>query len=292
MLECKPVQTPMESNQEIDESAPFSDANLFRSLVGSLIYLSTMTRPDISFAVRKISQKMQSPSINDWQAAKRVLRYLKGTSTLGLFYSTQHNNPLEGYSDSDWASDKATRKSITGYVFTLQGAAISWSSKQQSTRALSSTEAEYTALAATTQESAYLNGIFEDLDLKISTPTTIYADNQGAIHIAHNNITSQRSKHFDIKLHYTRQAIMDKKITVKYIPTEDMLADQLTKPVGKNKLQHSIKRLFGYDLREGVNVLKLNVSANHANAEDLNSAYATSTANVVNSAHSNIGNFK
>ena len=170
----------------------------------------------------------------NWIAAKRVLRYLKGTATLGPTYSETGNHELIGYSDSDWGEDTTTRKSTTGYVFTLGGAAISWSSKRQPTVALSSMEAEYMAACGTTQEAIFIKGLLRDLHHEQRSATIIFQDNQGAIRLENDAMTNKRSKHIDIKYHYIRDKIKDGEIATQYINTTNMIADCLTKPVETN----------------------------------------------------------
>ena len=106
---------------------------------------------------------MANPTAEDFQAVKRILRYLQGTKEIGIQYSKGESTELKGYADSDWAGDKKSRKSTTGYIFLLGGAAISWSSKKQSSVALSSTEAEYMAACAAVQEAVYLRTLLSDL---------------------------------------------------------------------------------------------------------------------------------
>ena len=143
MEDCKPATTPMEPGLKLSaqsSSLPVHET-LFRQLVGSLIYL-TATRPDISFAVSYISRFMSAPKIDHWIAAKRVLRYVRGTSDYGLLYTRSSDPILSGYTDSDWVDSVDDRKSIVGYVFSLGSGAVTWTSKKQQAVALSSTEAE------------------------------------------------------------------------------------------------------------------------------------------------------
>ena len=144
MGNCKAAKTPLNTNEKLclNDGAEKVDEKLFRSIVGSLMYL-THTRPDIVFAVSLISQFMHNPSKNHMGAAKRILRYVQGTSACGIRYSRGKFSNLVVYTDSDWASSADDRKSTTGYVVSLGSGAISWSSKKQQSIALSSTEAEY-----------------------------------------------------------------------------------------------------------------------------------------------------
>ena len=148
---------------------------------------------------------------------------------------------LDGFSDADWAGDTNDRKSTSGYVFTMSGSAISWRSKKQTSVALSTAEAEYIALSSATQEAMWLRQLFSDLikDFKMSTPTTIYEDNQSTICMARNNQSHGRSKHVDIKYHFVREQVERETIKVIYCKSEEMTADILTKGL----LNYQFKKL-------------------------------------------------
>ena len=181
--------------------------------------------------------------------AKQVLRYLKGTIDNELVYK-KSDKPLELYafSDSDWASYVEDRKSTTGYCFSLtkSGAVISWKSKKQQTVALSTCEAEYMALGATTQEGLYLSQLLRDIDsMNTYKCVNVFEDNQGAIALCKNPVKRQRSKHIDIRYHFVRTVLEEGKINIVYCPTENMVADVLTKPVGRIKIQKFKSYLFG-----------------------------------------------
>ncbi|XP_021843480.2 secreted RxLR effector protein 161-like [Spinacia oleracea] len=153
MEDCKPFVTPIAPNEKLSKYDGMEkvDASIYRSLVGSLIYL-THTRPDIVHAVSIVSRFMSEPSKAHPTAAKRILRYLKGTKSYGILYKTEDDYKLTGYTDSDWAGSIDDRKSTSGYVFQLGTKAISWSSKKQATMALSSSEAEYIAATSASCE--------------------------------------------------------------------------------------------------------------------------------------------
>jgi hypothetical protein len=187
---------------------------------------------------------------------KRIFRYLRGTTNYSLVYNKAGNAELVGYTDSDWGGDLETRRSTSGHAFLLSGAAISWSSKKQQTVALSSTEAEYVALAGAVQETLYLKSLLADLSYGDGgAPIKIHVDNQSAIKISKNSVLSNRTKHIDIKYHFSRERVDDGTVVLEYIPTEHMLADVLTKAVGSTVLNKLVPKLFGITnilLREGV----------------------------------------
>jgi hypothetical protein len=210
MEDSKPVSTPLVPNttlSKVDEEgkAVPGDKAWYASVVGSLMYLAVATRPDLAFAVGCLARFMSDTCEHHIVAAKRVLRYLRGTKDLGLTYasSSATSDQHLGYCDADYAQDPDTRRSTTGLCFLMNGGAIAWSSKHQSTVSTSTTEAEYTALFSGTQEARFLSQLLTELGLR-TKPVTMHCDNQPAIHIASNPVTSSHSKHFDVRLHCTR----------------------------------------------------------------------------------------
>jgi hypothetical protein len=245
MEECKPVSTPaVDTAKEEDPSQP-ANKQEYMCMVGSLIYLSVVTRPDIAYAVGRAGQAMANPTQADLVSVKRILRYLQATREIAITYSRSGNARLEGYTDSDWAGDKGTRRSTSGYVFTLAGAAISWASKCQQTVALSSCEAEYIAASSAAQEVVYLRTLLHGLKHEQEGPTVLHQDNQGAIAIGKDFVSNRRTKHIDIRYHYIRERVEKGDIELKYLSTEEMIADCLTKPVGKQILDRAMIQLFG-----------------------------------------------
>jgi hypothetical protein len=206
----------------------------YGSLIGSLLYLAVCTRPDIAQAVGALSRHTAHPTTVHWQAAKGIVRYLAGTSDLGITFKGTDTSVL-GYTDADYAGDVDTRRSTTGYVFIMNGGAITWQSKRQPTVAVSTTEAEYMAAAAAIKEALWLRKLLIDLRLDPGA-MIIKADNQGAIKVLKNPIMSARSKHIDVMHNFARERVVRNEIKFEYISTNLMLADILTKPVPKAKL--------------------------------------------------------
>jgi hypothetical protein len=245
MPECKGYTTPMEPGAALvkaTESDTIVDAP-YASLIGSLLYLSNCTRPDITFAVNRLSAFNAQPTTQHWQAAKRVLRYLQETKDKGLVYTRNSDNTLAGYSDSDWASDKGDRRSTTGYFFMLNGNAISWNSKRQKTVAASSCEAEYMALFEAVKEFTWLSKLLEDLGEPLEK-FVVHCDNKSAIELAKNPVHHQRSKHIDIKYHFIRERVQAGAFELQYLQSNEMIADALTKPLhfpAFSKLTKSMK---------------------------------------------------
>ena len=235
MGDCNAVTSPMVvgsvTNSDEDHQAPLESSVPYQSLIGSLLYAAVCTRPDITMVVSHLSRYMAKPMQSHWEQAKRVLRYLKGTADHGILYGVVQSTTLFGYSDADHASDGDGRRSRTGYVFMLNGGAVSWRSQKQQSVALSTAEAEYMALAATTQEAMFLRQLMMDMQQHQHAGTVIYEDNQSCIALTKNTMTTGRSKHIDIKYHFCRERQESGDIDVQYCSTEDMLADVLTKPV-------------------------------------------------------------
>ena len=251
MSDCKAVATPGEVNLKLvksdDEEQKLVDLKLYRSLVGSLLFISKQTRPDILHIVNQLSRFLDKPNESHWKAAKHVLRYLKGTIDLRLTFLKNSNSDIIGDSDADWSGDLNDRKSTTGYYFKFEGngGAISWEVKKQATVALSSAEAEYQAMAAAVQEAIYLRALLEDFGLPMKKPIDIGEDNQSCIKMCHNPVMHKRSKHIDTKLHFIRERVENKEVKIHYVPTEEITADILTKSLPRVKVQKHRTVLLG-----------------------------------------------
>ncbi|CAK9827765.1 Retrovirus-related Pol polyprotein from transposon TNT 1-94 [Anthophora retusa] len=255
MEEAKATHTPIESNTKITkEMGPTTEEERremlhrpYRELVGGLIYLANATRPDIAFAASTLSRFCSDPGKMHWILAKRVLRYLIETSHYKITYCKDGEN-LKAYTDSDWAGDTDDRRSCTGNVLILSGGPISWKAKKQPSVALSTMEAEYTALAEVSREVIYIIRLLSHMgfDKYVTKPIKILCDNQSAIKLAKDAIYHKRSKHIDIKYHFTRELIEQKEITVEYIKTDSMIADIFTKALTKCKHNNCVKMLNMY----------------------------------------------
>ena len=236
MDESKPVVTPADPSQKLLQTSDDEecvDQQQYQSLVGSLLYLSVCTRPDITFAVSTLAKFSAKPAQRHWTAAKRVLRYLRGTTQYGIIYRKEEEPGLIGFSDADWAGDQNDRKSTLGYIFQVGSGAIYWKSKKQDCVALSTAEAEYVALSSATQESVWLRRLFADLGIPPEGPTVINEDNQSTIAMTKNPQYHGRAKHIDIKHHFIKEQVSEGAIVLKYCPSEEMTADILTKSLSK-----------------------------------------------------------
>jgi transposase InsO family protein len=239
MAACNPAVTPLPPGTELAKAAsdsellPADKASTYREIVGSLLYLVVCTRPDIAMATNQLSRHMATPTQTHLGAAKHVLRYLRGTSSLGLAYSRpasrDQRNIVLGYADSSWQSVPGTSRSVSGYVFMLNGAAVSWRCKVQTIIAMSTAEAEFDALSMAAREAIYLRGLLGEMQLAQPGPTVMNEDNQPCIQMAKNPVTSSRVKHAVLRFNFVRECLEAKHIDIVYCPTEDMLADAFTK---------------------------------------------------------------
>ena len=222
MTGCKPVQTPMEQQLKLskDSGDLFTDSGQYRRLIGKLMYL-TLSRPNITYAVHRLSQFLAQPRAPHMKAATRILQYVKGTPGQGVFFPTNSDLHLKAYCDADWAGCPDTRKSLTGYCVFLSDALVSWRSKKQSTVSKSSAEAEYRAMATTTCELTWILQLLQDLHVKHVKPALMYCDNQAALHIAANLVFHERSKQIETNCHVVRNKILEGKLKTFYVSTKD-----------------------------------------------------------------------
>jgi hypothetical protein len=243
MEQCKIAYTPMEHHlhqEMIDpEAEGVPDPKQYQALVGSLLFLAVQTRPDLAFAVGWLARHCHRPLTRHEQALKRVLRYLRGTVTHGITYTV---GDLLGYSDASYAEDPETRKSTSGYLYMLSGGPISWRSSRQELVTTSSTEAEYVGYSSAAKEAAWIRGILGELEIPV-TSVPLHVDNESAISMAKNNVYRPRTKHIDVRYHYIRQEVHEGRIKLSYLPSEEMPADGLTKPLQRILFQRFLSKL-------------------------------------------------
>jgi hypothetical protein len=253
MEDANPVSTPLDPNQRLrpnpEEREP-NRSNNYASLIGSLQFLATATRPDIAYAVNKLAAYTANPSLEHYGAAKRLLRYIKGTKNYGITYhatATRHVGPtdtnfIHGFSDAAYATTD-DRKSVSGYVFISNGGAITWGSKKQTAIALSSTEAEYVALSEAARDAMWLRQLYGELGYELTDPLLILGDNDGSIAMAKNPEFHKRTKHVDIRWHWVRDLVKEGYISINDCRDPEQTADILTKQTTRPKFARHVIEL-------------------------------------------------
>ncbi|XP_019084254.1 PREDICTED: uncharacterized protein LOC109125913 [Camelina sativa] len=257
MINAKPVTTPMATSPKLTltTGTPISDPTPYRKLVGSLQYLS-FTRLDIAYAVNKLSQFMHQPTHDHRQAAKRILRYLAGTTTHGIYFHANNNLSLyafsdnisrnlnlHSFSDADWAGDPDDYVSTNAYVVYLGRNPISWMAIKQIGVARSSTEAEYRAVAHTAVELTWVCDLLIELGITLPTPRVVYCDNVGATFLCVNPVFHSRMKHIAVDYHFIRGLVQKGALRVSHINTKDQLAIALTKPLTSVRFNDLISKI-------------------------------------------------
>lgn len=239
-LGCKPAATPLEQGHQLAnpklDSPVLANPRQYRRLVGRLIYLCH-TRPELSYAVHILTQFMQVPKEAHWDAALRVVRYLKGSIGQGILLKSDPDLSLTIYCDADWSSCPASRRSLSAYVVMLGGSPISWKTKKQDTVSHSSAEAEYRAMSDALKQIKWLRRLLEGLGIKQPGPSRFFCDSKAAIHIAANPVFHERTKHVENDCHTVRDAVKAKTIETIHVTTHSQVAGILTKALGRAKFE-------------------------------------------------------
>ena len=246
---CKPVSTSFASHFKLSSSqCPINEDDKdymsrvpYASAVGNLMYAMICTRPDLAYAVSMVSRFMHNPGKEHWNVVKWILRYLKGTPNFGLMFDKNKvkTNNVIGFVDSDYAGDLDKRRSISGYIFSLCGSAVSWKASLQSVTALSTTEAEYISATEGVKEAIWLRGLVSELGIPQDI-NTVYCDSQSAICLTKNDMFHAKTKHIDIKHHFIRDIVAQGQVIVGKIHTDDNPADMLTKSLSNTKFKHCL----------------------------------------------------
>ena len=217
----------------------------YASVVGSLNYVQTCTRPDINFAVGMLGRYQSNPGMDHWKAAKKVLRYLQGTKENMLTYRRSDQLEVIGYSDSDYAGCVDSRKSTFGYLFLLAGGAISWKSGKQSVIATSTMEAEFVACFEATIHALWLRNFISGLRIvdTIAKPLRIYCDNSAAVFFSKNDKYSKGAKHMELKYLSVKEEVQKQRVSFEHIRTDMMVADPLTKGLPPKAFNGHVERM-------------------------------------------------
>lgn len=243
MTNCNTVKTPLQANTILVSGTDLEVAEAselpYQSLIGCLQWLSNSTRPDISHAVSQLSRFHSRWTMTHWLMGKQVLWYLKGTSTLGITFGGKVT-PLQVYSDTDFSQCPETRQSVTGYIFCLNNGSVSWNSQRQHVVALSTSEAEYMAASEAARHLSWVREFLFDIYHQQNSPTSFFIDSTSAVAVITEQAIKKRSKHIDRRYHHIREQHQAGKIEIIRIPTTEMLADFLTKPLARVLLQKAV----------------------------------------------------
>ena len=207
-----------------------------------------INRPELSYAVHILAQFMAKPRKKHWEAAVRVVRYLKGCPGQGLFLDSQPSLKLAIYCDDDWSGCPRTRRSLTGFVIFLGDTPISWKTKKQPTVSRSSAEAEYRAMSYTYSEVQWLLELLTAFGITQTESIPMYCDNKAALHIATNPVFHERTKHIESDCHIIRDAVKDKVISTRHVSSQNQIADFLTKALGRRQFNYLLCKMGVRDL--------------------------------------------
>jgi histone deacetylase 1/2 len=234
MTDCKAVSTPLSTSEKLSlhEGSLLGpeDATKYRSIVGALQYL-TLTRPDIAFSVNKVCQFLHAPTTVHWAAVKRILRYIKQNTQLGLNIHRSVSTLVSAFSDADWAGNVDDRKSTGGFAVFIGSNLVSWSARKQATVSRSSTESEYKAMANATAEIMWVQTLLKELEVKNPHAAKLWCDNLGAKYLSANPVFHARTKHIEVDFHFVRERVTQKLLEIEFIPSGDQIADGFTKPL-------------------------------------------------------------
>ena len=229
--DSKPIKTPMSTETKLvkDEENESVDSTKYRGMIGSLLYL-TASRPDIMFSVCLCARFQEDPKTSHLEAVKRIFRYIKGTTHLGLWYPKGTGVDTIVYADSDHAGDYVDRKSTSGTCTFVGHCLTSWFSKKQTSLAISTTEAEYVSAGKACQQALWMKQALVDYGIQLNG-ITILCDNKGAIDLSKNPVQHSRTKHIEIRHHFLRDNVQKGNISIEKVSSEDNIADILTKPL-------------------------------------------------------------
>ena len=244
MLGGKPADTPIVANHglQVIEGAKATDREQYQKIVGKLIYLAH-TRPDIAYAVGIVSRFMHLPQIHHMTAVMRILRYLKGTSSTGIYFRKNDSLDIIAYTDADWAGDRDERKSTSGYFTLVGGNLVTWRSKKQKAVAMSSAEAEFRGIVKGITEILWIRKLLNELGFPQKTACKLFCDNKAAISISGNPVQHDRTKHIEVDRHFIKDKLEDKVIKLPFVRSKDQLADILTKAVSTEAFSNVLRKL-------------------------------------------------
>ncbi|KAL1191224.1 Retrovirus-related Pol polyprotein from transposon RE2 [Cardamine amara subsp. amara] len=245
----KLVAFPLDQNHKLalDKGKLMPDSERYRCLVGRLIYLAN-TRPDLAYSIHILTQFMKEPREAHWDAALRVVRYLKQNPGQGILLRSDSSLKLKVWCDADWGGCPLTRKSLTGWFIQLGDSPISWKTSKQDNVSMSSCEAEYRALSLTVREVLWLKNLLLDFDIYQTEPIIVHCDNMAAIQLSQNPVFHERTKHIERDCHFIRDEIIRGTVATQHVSSKNQLADILTKALGRKEFEAFKVKLGIYDL--------------------------------------------
>ena len=255
--------------ENLEDKVSSEEHETNRSGVGTLLYLTKHSRPDICNPVRELSKTMDAPVPVHLKEMYKVIRYVLSTKEHCLKFELRKDMKrwaLKALSDSDFASDKGTRISVFGYIIYFCGIAIAWRSKGMKSVVLSTTEAEYMALSEVVKELKFIVQLLQTMNIEVELPITVYVDNVGAIWLSNNRTTSDRTKHIDIRTSFVKEYQEDGKIIIKFVKSEDNETDIFTKNTTNVIFQNHQKKLV-WDKGKVDNELNKELTQNESQQE-------------------------
>lgn len=251
MGDCKSFATPAEPGLKLSlDMSPKTDKERdemrlipYKEAVGALLYISTTTRPDISYAVGQVAKFNHNPGLTHWRAVKRIFRYLAGTRKHGIFFSPKEDQGVVGFTDADHAGDLDDRGSTSGCVFLCHGGSISWFSRKQNCTSLSTTEAEFVAGGEAAKEATWIRAFLREIQMRGSEAIPLFCDNQGAIRVANNPELHRKMKHVELRLRFVQQAQKTRIIDARYVDSQNQVADIFTKALPTPSFQYLRQKL-------------------------------------------------
>ena len=250
MTNERPLKTPLHDKRRLSkEMSPVTDeekaavANLpYRQVVGSIMYAMTGTRPDLAYAVGVLSRYNASYGLEHWEAALKTLRYMKYTMETSLVFEHESKWELTAYVDADYATDPDTRRSTSGHIICLGTSPVSWRSKRQQTVATSTAESEYIAATEAIKELLWIRKLLLDFKIEVPEPMTVHEDNMACIHMSKDEGTKSRTKHVEVRYHFTRQMVREGKVKLVHCKTQHQKADMLTKELPGPRLAEARRK--------------------------------------------------
>jgi len=244
MEDCKPILSPMVTccKLSIDDSSTDVDHRLYKSMIGSLLYV-TASRPNVIQEVGQVGRFQAAPKESHIIVVKRIIRYLKGTTEYGLWYPQGNNLTIQAFKDEDWEGSIDDRKSTSGVAFYLGGCLVSWLKKKKTSISLSILEIEYIAAATCCTQVLWMKQTLKNLQVQFSEPIPTFCDKTSAISISKNPVMHSKTKHILIKYHFVKEQVVENNIKLEYVRIKEQIIDIFTKPLPRESFEYLRQKL-------------------------------------------------